>query len=275
MRNIDPATAKAFDRNWGASRLRSANPADEKRSFDDFFLTFPLHELGRAEGFDLGCGTGQRAAAVAPHVGKLHCIDPSPNGIAMARKRMPDRPNVEFHVAAVDEMPLADSSQDFGYSIGVLHHIPDTEAALRECVSKLRPGAPFLLYLYYAFDNRPAWYRALWKISDLARQAISRMPFGGRKLLSNAIGILVYFPLSRLALLLERAGFDVENFPLSFYRNVRFRYLAPNALDRFGTGLEQRFLRAEIERMMARCGLGEIRFQEKPPYWVAVGRKVA
>src|SRR5688572_13817374 len=124
-RNIDPETAKAFDQNWGVARRRSGNSAEAKRSFEDFFLMFPLNELGQAEGFDLGCGTGQRAAAIAPHVGKLHCIDPSSNGIDVARKRMADRHNVEFHVAAVDEMPLADSSQGFGYSIGVLHHIPD------------------------------------------------------------------------------------------------------------------------------------------------------
>ncbi|HEY5722551.1 MAG TPA: class I SAM-dependent methyltransferase [Allosphingosinicella sp.] len=273
MTNIDPETARAFDRNWGVSRLRTGNPADVRRCFDDFFLMFPLHELGRAEGFDLGCGTGQRAAAIAPHVAKLHCIDPSPNGIAMARKRLADRHNVEFHVASVDEMPIADSSQGFGYSIGVLHHIPDTEAALRQCVSKLKPGAPFLLYLYYALDNRPAWFRAVWRSSDIARRLIARLPFGARRQLSNAIGAFVYFPLSRFALFMERAGRNVENYPLGFYRHKRFRHLGVHALDRFGTRLEQRFSRAEMEAMMIRCGLGGIRFQEKPPYWVAIGYK--
>jgi 2-polyprenyl-3-methyl-5-hydroxy-6-metoxy-1,4-benzoquinol methylase len=32
--------------------------------------------------------------------------------------------------------------------LGVLHHIPDTAAAMRDCVRKLKLGAPFLFYLY-------------------------------------------------------------------------------------------------------------------------------
>ena len=48
-------------------------------------------------------------------------------------------------------MPLPDGALDFGYSLGVLHHIPDTQSALRACVRKLKAGAPFLLYLpHYA-----------------------------------------------------------------------------------------------------------------------------
>jgi hypothetical protein len=48
---------------------------------------------------------------------------------------------------------------DFGYSLGVLHHVADTEGALRAAVRTLKPGAPLLVYLYYAFDNRPRWSR--------------------------------------------------------------------------------------------------------------------
>lgn len=43
--------------------------------------------------------------------------------------------------------------------------------------------------------------------------------------------------------------------------------------DRFGTPLEQRLGRAEIEATMIRAGLVSIRFSEGEPYWVATGRK--
>ena len=52
-------------------------------------------------------------------------------------------------------MPFADGTMDFGYSIGVLHHIPNTQLALNDCSRKLKSGAPFLVYIYYAFDNQP------------------------------------------------------------------------------------------------------------------------
>jgi hypothetical protein len=46
-----------------------------------------------------------------------------------------------------------------------------------------------------------------------------------------------------------------------------------DALDRFGTRLEQRFTRVEMERMMKEAGLAQIRFSEREPFWVACGVK--
>ena len=275
MTNIDEATARAFDAKWGADFGGTLNPERARRGFDQLFSLFPFDELSGAEGFDLGCGQGRFAALVAPRVGRLHCIDPSPNGLAVARRAMAERSNVVFHLAAVDAIPLADSSQDFGYSLGVLHHIPDTEAALRSCVAKLRPGAPFLLYLYYNFENRPLWFRTLWRTSDLVRRMISRLPFRLRRLACDAIAALVYWPLSRFARVVERAGGKAERVPLGSYRDARLGNMRVAALDRFGTALEQRFSRAAIEQMMRRSGLGEIRFREEEPYWVAIGRKAS
>jgi hypothetical protein len=70
---------------------------------------------------------------------------------------------------------------------------------------------------------------------------------------------------------LERAGRDVANFPLAYYRDRSFYVMRNDALDRFGTKLEQRFTRAEIERMLRDAGLERIRFSEAAPYWCAVG----
>jgi SAM-dependent methyltransferase len=273
MPNIDDATARAFDDKWGATWKGKSDPVHARRTFQAFFSLFPFGELADAEGFDLGCGVGRHAAMVAPRVGKLHCIDPSPNGLECAQRLLSSLTNVEFHLAGVDEIQLVDGSQDFGYSMGVLHHVPDTERALQNCSAKLKPGAPFLLYLYYSFDNRPAWFRAVWKASDLARRLIVKLPFRAKKPLCDAIAILVYWPLSRLSLLLERIGMDVHHVPLSFYRRTPLGHLKVSALDRFGTRLERRFSRVEIERMMARAELIDVRFQEHEPYWVALGRR--
>ena len=46
-----------------------------------------------------------------------------------------------------------------------------------------------------------------------------------------------------------------------------------DALDRFGTRLEKRFTKEEIKRMMEEAGLQDVRFNDGPPYWVAVGTK--
>ncbi|MGH6659363.1 MAG: class I SAM-dependent methyltransferase, partial [Sphingomicrobium sp.] len=178
-----------------------------------------------------------------------------------------------FHLAGADEIPLPDGSQDFGYALGVLHHIPDTRQGMADAVAKLKPGAPFLVYLYYALEFRPAWFRALWRMTDLARRGVHRLPIRGRRAVTDVIAALVYWPLARAARAGEVIGLNIANAPLAAYRRRTFYSMRTDALDRFGTRLEHRFTNAQIEQMMREAGLVEIRFSARSPYWVACGRK--
>ncbi len=269
--NLDAKTVEGFGDEWSRFDQTGMSEEDTKRIFDDYFLIFPWNVLpADAAGFDLGCGSGRWARLVAPRVYKLHCIDPS-NAIDVARKNLLNIPNCVFHRAGVDDIPLGIRTMDFGYSLGVLHHIPDTVSALRACVSKLKPGAPFLLYLYYAFDNRPFWFRWAWNASELMRVIVSRLPYQMRYSVSQIIAVFLYWPLARLANFCEKIGINVSNFPLSFYRNCGFYVMRTDALDRFGTRLEQRFTKIQIAEMMESAGLDNISFSDKTPYWCAVG----
>ena len=244
---------------------------DSLRWFNAYFAVFPWERLSNnAVGFDLGCGRGRWSKMVAPRVGTLHCIDPS-IAIDVARNNLNAYQNCVFHKAGVDDIPLCDHSMDFGYTLGVLHHIPDTLAGLTACVSKLKPEAPFLLYLYYAFDNRPLWYRTLWRLSGLARNVISHFPHGLRFVVSQIIAVLVYWPLARLAKVSEFLGINVQHFPLASYRKFGFYVMRTDALDRFGTRLEKRFTKLEIKSMMESAGLENIAFSDAMPFWCAVG----
>jgi SAM-dependent methyltransferase len=162
---------------------------------------------------------------------------------------------------------------DFVYSLGVLHHVPDTMAGIRACVSLLKPGAPFLVYLYYALDQRPWWFRAIWKATDIVRRGIARLPYWLKRALTEVIAIVVYWPVARFCAVVERLGGDPKGLPLSWYRDNSLYIMRTNAFDRFATPLEQRFTRARIETMMLQAGLEDIRFSENPPFWCAVGRR--
>ena len=271
MNNIDAQTVAGFGDEWERFDQSSLPSAESAELFEGYFAVFPWDGLpASARGFDLGCGSGRWARHVASRVGHLHCIDPSA-AIEVARRNLAEFDNVTFARADADAIPLADGSMDFGYSLGVLHHIPDTARAMRQCVEKLKLGAPFLVYLYYRFDNRPGWFRALWKASDLARRGVSRLPNGPRYVVSQAIAAGVYWPLSRAAWLGERLGLSVRSWPLTFYRDLSFYTMRTDALDRFGTRLEHRFTREEIAAMMERAGLGDIQFSPREPFWCAVG----
>lgn len=270
-KNAHDETIKGFGDEWGRFD-QSALPEQEHRAlFEKYFSVFPWHRLpGNAEGFDLGCGSGRWAKLVAQRVGRLHCIDPSA-ALDVARKNLAQFRNCVFHSASVDAIPLEDASMDFGYSLGVLHHVPDTQAGIESCVKKLKYGAPFLVYLYYAFDNRPWWYRAVWRLSDIVRGMISRFPHGLRYACSQFLALFVYLPLARFSRVMEKTGLDVGKLPLSAYRNLSFYTMRTDALDRFGTRLEQRFTREQIKAMMEKAGLDRVEFSANEPFWCAVG----
>lgn len=276
MQNVDFDTVDGFGDEWTRFDYRDPTGADVARTFDEYFAVFPWSRLPEAAvGFDAGCGTGRWARFVAERVARLHCVDASERALRVARRNLAGVGDVRFHTATVAEMPFPDSSMDFGYSLGVLHHMPDTSAAIASCVRKLKPGAPLLLYLYYAFDNRPSWFRSIWRASDGVRRVVSRMPPSLRYAASQVLAASVYWPLARSARGLERLGLDVEGLPLSAYRDRSFYMMRNDALDRFGTRLEQRFSQAQMRSMMESAGLTGVTFHEGVPYWCAVGFKDA
>lgn len=270
--NVDPQVAEGFGDEWSRFDQRGLPAATRDAIFRAYFGRFPWERLPPgAVGADFGCGSGRWAAVVAPRVGKLLCVDASRAALQVARRNLSGFENCEFVEASVGSEPIAEESLDFGYSLGVLHHVPDTPGALASCVRRLKRGAPFLVYLYYRFDNRPAWYRWLWASANLARLAISRLPYALRYWVSQLIAAAVYWPLARSALLARRCGANVRHFPLQFYADKPFYVLRTDALDRFGTRLEKRFTRAEIEAMMREAGLVQISFNEHAPFWCALG----
>jgi SAM-dependent methyltransferase len=273
--NVDLKVVEGFGDEWAAYDQKALSDSERLLMFRDYFGIFPFETLPKdAVGFDLGCGSGRWALLVADRVGTLHCIDPSSKAVGVARNALAEHSNVTFHIGSANEMPLEDDSQDFGYSLGVLHHIPDTAAGLRAAIKKLKPGAPFLLYLYYRFDNRPAWFRMLWQASELGRWVISKLPFVLKKAMTELIALTIYLPLSRLSKLGHGLGYDVSSWPLSWYKDKSYFSLRTDAHDRFATRLERRFTKIEIDALMQSSGLTDIQFSSTQPHWVAVGNKI-
>ena len=276
MKNIDDGVVSDFGREWSDFDQGEVPDAELHETFQRYFSLFPWAELpAHARGFDLGCGSGRWARFCAPRVGELHCIEPAAAALEIAQAKLAEMDNCVFHTASVDAIPLPDASMDFCYSLGVLHHVPDTLAGIRSCAKKLKPGAPFLLYLYYAFDRRPLWFKALWRASDALRKVVSRLPYPAKYAVCQAIAFIIYLPLSRLARVGARLRLDVRNWPLSAYGTKSYYSLRTDALDRFGTRLEKRFTRKQITHMMVAAGLERIAFRDEEPFWCALGYKEA
>lgn len=271
--NLDKKTVSSFGDEWGRFNQKSM-PEDEAYAvFNNYFSIFPFHKINpNSEGFDMGCGSGRWAKYIAPNVGILNCIDPSA-AIDVSKSNLCAFNNIRYFRGGVGDDILPPSSQDFGYSLGVLHHVPDTQQAICDCVDLLKPGAPFLVYLYYSFENKPIWFRFIWKISDVMRIFISSLPNNIKHVITDFIAAIVYFPMAKISFLLKKTGFDVSCIPLSQYRNMSFYTMRTDSRDRFGTPLEQRFSKSQIREMMEIAGLSDITFSNNVPFWRAIGFK--
>ena len=275
--NLDIQVTRGFGREWSTFRQDPDHLSHQQRRaiFDDYFRIFPWNLLppGGGVGLDVGCGTGRWSLLVAPRVQHLHLLDPSPEALDVAKQNLAGIDNVSYHLHSVATIPLPSSSLDFAFSLGVLHHVPDTEAAIASIADKLKPNAPFLIYLYYALDNRPIWYRLLWRMTDLVRSVVSRLPHPLRLAFSQIVAALIYWPLARVARFIAQHRRSSAALPLAYYADKSFYVMRTDAYDRFCTRLEKRFRRGEIAGMLMRAGFREIAFSDAPPFWCAVGLK--
>ena len=100
---------------------------------------------GRWTVADLGCGTGQIAAALAPFVERVVAVDRSGEMLQTARRRLREHRNVEVKRGALEALPIADSSIDAATLMLVLHHTAEPASVLREAARILKPGGRLLI----------------------------------------------------------------------------------------------------------------------------------
>ena len=273
--NIDKQTVDSFGDEW---EKFSSFSKDEIEKIGNEYFDIIDHTILNKDSvvLDLGCGSGRWSKYLANKVKYVEAVDPSKAVISSSILLNEDE-NVRVTQASVDNIPFNNNSFDFAMSLGVLHHIPDTRKALLNLVEKTKVGGYVLLYLYYNLDNRGVFYNFLFKLSVYPRLFISKMPKNIKKILCDIIAVVVYLPLIIFAKIVKNV-LSTKSFyqklPLSYYIGKSFNVVRNDALDRFGTPLEQRFSKIEIENMMQSCGLSELKFSENAPYWHVVGKRI-
>jgi ubiquinone/menaquinone biosynthesis C-methylase UbiE/DNA-binding transcriptional ArsR family regulator len=94
---------------------------------------------------DLGCGTGQMSAALAPFVARVIAVDSSRAMLQAARKRLGDSSNIELRQGELEALPIDDGMLDLATLMLVLHHVPEPARALAETARVLKPGGRVLI----------------------------------------------------------------------------------------------------------------------------------
>jgi SAM-dependent methyltransferase len=130
----------------------------EAKNYNQFLLELiSRNAVGADRLVDFGAGIGTFAAALSVKGFNVHCIEPDPRQAAMIADR---------HLAvSADLHALPDASIDVMYSLNVLEHIEDDEAALRLIARKVRDGGKVLIYvpafpiLFSSMDRKVCHHR--------------------------------------------------------------------------------------------------------------------
>lgn len=224
---------------------------------------------------DAGCGTGRWSKVLCNKVKFIEAIDPS-NAVVAAKRLLKNENSIRVTKANIDTIPFADNTFDLVMSVGVLHHIPNTQDALTKLVQKIKSGGYFYGYLYYNFENRGVFFKTLFWLSNLLRKGISKSPSIIKGTICDIIALVIYFPCAKIARLIKwvfEGKKYYQNIPLSYYYDKSLMIMRNDALDRFGTRLEKRYSKSNIIELSEKCGLTDIKFSDREPYWHFIAKK--
>lgn len=99
---------------------------------------------------EAGCGIGTDGARFAASGADYTGLDFSGRALRLARRRFElEHLDGRFLTGSVTKLPFRDDSLDLVFSHGVIHHVDDTKAALREFQRVLSPGGTALVMVYH------------------------------------------------------------------------------------------------------------------------------
>lgn len=236
---------------------------EHKDEFHQYFDLIDLNDLREKRICDLGCGIGRWTYFLTEKCRELILIDFS-EAIFVARKNLGDADNVLYFMGDLRRLPFRNDFCDFLFCLGVLHHLP--VPALDEIKNLKRFSPQILVYLYYALDNRPVYFRIVFNIINKLRIKVSRFRSpSSRFVLTWLFTLIFYIPLVLIGAALRTLGFSYSVPLYDTYRGKSLLRLRQDAYDRFFTSIEQRFSKNEI--MGLRNTFSVINVSENLPYW--------
>jgi 2-polyprenyl-3-methyl-5-hydroxy-6-metoxy-1,4-benzoquinol methylase len=277
-KNADFRLIEEFGDEWQRYNfLDGKSNQDLDRQFKAYtsILNFDLFKNDKALVVDMGAGSGRWTERLLPYFSNIVAIEPSEKAVEILKKRFNGDSRVRIEKATVKHNSIIDSSVDLIISLGVLHHLPNTQEALVDCFRRIKPGGYLLCYLYYNLENKSAIYRTIFYLSNFLRRIISKLPKKIKVLMCYLIALTIYLPMAKISKIATKFGLDNSNLPLHHYANFPFIFMKNDALDRFGTRIENRFGKVEIEYMLqqAQFNTNTLKFSESEPFYTFLIQK--
>lgn len=207
------ATSFGYQWNWFRTvQLDSVNGTDESERTLEATTSWQEKDYRGSLVLDAGVGAGRFAEIVARKGGEVVGIDLS-TAVDAAYLNVGEREKVHLVQADIFAMPFCEETFDLAYSVGVLHHTPDTRAAFHRVANMVKKGGGVAVYLYHG-------YGPYYRFSDLIRRVTTRLPLKVILILS-AVAVPLYY-VYRVPLLGNVLRLVC---PISMHRSWRWRWL--------------------------------------------------
>ena len=244
--------ASSFGRQWHWFRTvqldsHSGTPQSEDTLRETIGWT-PAAYRGRLV-LDAGVGAGRFAEVAARYGAEVVGVDLSV-AIDAAYENIGRQPNVHLIQADIFALPFSAETFDLAYSVGVLHHTPDTRAAFDRVAATVKKGGSLAVYLY-------AGYGPAHKASDLFRTVTTRLP--SRVMLGlSTLAIPLYYPY-RLPVVGKLLNLC---FPISLHPDWRWRWL--DTFDWYTPRYQWKLLYPEVLRWYRAAGFIDVEVFDEP-----------
>jgi SAM-dependent methyltransferase len=250
--------AGSFGFQWKTHARTQLDDANSNRSEIAFRQRTGFHpeDLAGKLVLDVGCGMGRFAEVATRWGAKVVGIDLS-LASEVAAQNLEDR-NATIFQADVFHLPFAEGSFDFIYSIGVLHHTPSCEQAVKVLPRLLKPGGRLAVWLYSSYNP---WYR----MSDVYRKVTRRMP--QRLLYKLCYGVVPLYGMHQVLRKIPLVGKPASAaiawlVPMSFNKDPEWRVL--DTFDWYSPWYQSKHSYEEVFRWFESCGLEDLRVVEEP-----------
>lgn len=270
---VTQRTASSFGFVWAVSD-------DDERAFRmepyHFSKLTETLRLAPASGLmlDAGCGEGIDVLQQAQREGcEVIGVEISDGGCATTFRRIVGLRSGHVVQADLRRLPFADGTFTLAYSYGVLHHVADPPAAIREIARVTERGGRVAIYLYEDFSERKIGWRVLLRAVKQLRRVTVHLPHRVLYTLCQIASPLVFVTLTIPYMALSRIpacrGF-ASRLPYNFATGPFS--LAGDLYDRFSAPLEGRYSREAAAALVEGAGLRVVAIANNRG-WMVAGEK--